>query len=606
MNKKQKKELFLIVTSVIFFVLALIFPNSQAKLCLFLTSYIIVGFDVIRKAFLGITHGHILDENFLMSIATVGAFCIKEFEEAVFVMLFYKVGELFESYAVGKSRKSISELMNICPDIANVEVDGEIQECDPYDVEVGNIIVVKPGEKIPLDGIVVEGNSTLDISALTGESLPRDVGENDEIISGCVNLSGALRIKVTKEFTDSTVSKILELVENSAQSKSESEKFITRFSKYYTPIVVIFAVILVSVLTLLNPQSFAENIKRGLMFLVVSCPCALVISIPLTFFGGIGGASKKGILIKGSNHIEDLTKCSVFVFDKTGTLTEGNFTVQKIVSENLSEKELIKLAAGAEYYSNHPISVSIKNRCDVQFSKDDIKDVEEIPGHGVKTTVYGKKIFVGNEKLMKKIGINTPKINENGTIVFVGEEKNLLGYIVISDSIKKTSTSAIKRLKELNINKTVMLTGDKASVAKSIADELSIDEFKAELLPQNKVSEINKINENFAFVGDGINDAPALKTATVGIAMGALGSDAAIEAADIVIMNDDPEKIADCIEISKKTMRIAKQNIIFALTIKFAVLIFSALGLSTMFLAVFADVGVTVIAILNAMRMLKK
>ncbi len=605
MNRNQKKELLLIIISVVFFVFALAIPNEIAKLCLFVVAYIVSGFNVVRKAFTGIIHGHVLDENFLMAIATIGAFCIREFEEAVFVMLFYKIGELFESYAVGKSRKQINDLMDICPDIANVEIDGEVQECDPYDVEVGSVIVIKPGEKIPLDGVVIEGDSSLDTSALTGESLPRDVGADDEVISGCINLIGVLRVRVTKEFGDSTVTKILELVENSAQSKSDSEKFITRFSKYYTPVVVISALALVAVLTLINPQSFVENLKRGLMFLVVSCPCALVISIPLTFFGGIGGASKKGILIKGSNHIEDLTKCGVFVFDKTGTLTEGKFTVQKIVSEKLPENELLKIAASAEYYSNHPISVSLKNKFGAEISKDDISNVEEISGHGVKADVCGKTVYVGNEKLMKQIGILTPETNETGTIVFVSTESEFLGYIVISDNIKSTSKAAIERLKMLGIRKTVMLTGDKHSVAESIAKKLSIDEFKAELLPQDKVMEIGKIEGDFAFIGDGINDAPALKTASVGIAMGALGSDAAIEAADIVIMNDDPEKIADAIEVSEKTLRIAKQNIIFALGIKFAVLILSALGLGTMFLAVFADVGVTVIAILNAMRMLK-
>lgn len=605
MSKKQKTNLVLIIVSAVLFVLALICPIYILKLSLFLASYLIAGFDVIKKAVINLCHANVLDENFLMTIATVGALCIKEFEEAVFVMLFYKIGEFFENYAVGKSRKSISSLMDIRPDVANLECDGDIIETDPYDVQVNDIIVIKPGEKIPLDGVIIEGNSSIDTSALTGESIPRDVGVNDEVISGCVNFGGILRVRVIKEFEESTVSKILELVENSVDSKSESEKFITRFSKYYTPIVVICAVLLVIILTIISPENFAENLKRGLMFLVVSCPCALVISIPLTFFGGIGGASKKGILIKGSNHIENLTKCETFVFDKTGTLTKGNFSVQKIHSEKISEDELIKLASGAEYYSNHPISVSLKEKCKVDFSKEDIKDVEEIAGYGVKATVCGERVYVGNEKLMKSADINFPEVHDIGTIVYVSNENEFLGYIVISDNIKDTSKTAIERLKKLGIKKTVMLTGDKKSVAENVAKKLKIDEYKAELLPHEKVSAIKEIKENFVFVGDGINDAPALKTANVGISMGKLGSDAAIEAADIVIMNDDTEKIADAIEISKKTLRIAKQNIILALSIKFIVLILSAIGLGTMFLAVFADVGVTVIAIINAMRMLK-
>lgn len=605
MSKKQKTNLILIIVSAVLFVLALICPIYILKLSLFLASYLIAGFDVIKKAVINLCHANVLDENFLMTIATVGALCIKEFEEAVFVMLFYKIGEFFENYAVGKSRKSISSLMDIRPDVANLECDGDIIETDPYDVQVNDVIVIKPGEKIPLDGVIIEGNSSIDTSALTGESIPRDVGVNDEVISGCVNFGGILRVRVIKEFEESTVSKILELVENSVDSKSESEKFITRFSKYYTPIVVICAVLLVIILTIISPENFAENLKRGLMFLVVSCPCALVISIPLTFFGGIGGASKKGILIKGSNHIENLTKCETFVFDKTGTLTKGNFSVQKIHNEKISEDELIKLASGAEYYSNHPISVSLKEKCKVDFSKEDIKDVEEIAGYGVKATVFGERVYVGNEKLMKSADINFPEVHDIGTIVYVSNENEFLGYIVISDNIKDTSKTAIERLKKLGIKKTVMLTGDKKSVAENVAKKLKIDEYKAELLPHEKVSAIKEIKENFVFVGDGINDAPALKTANVGISMGKLGSDAAIEAADIVIMNDDTEKIADAIEISKKTLRIAKQNIILALGIKFIVLILSAIGLGTMFLAVFADVGVTVIAIINAMRMLK-
>ncbi len=606
MKSKRNKNLIFIIVSAVLLVAAVITEYFPLKLALFIVSYLLVGYDVIINAFKNLFRGHMLDENFLMGVATIGAFAIQEFEEAVFVMLFYKLGELFEGYAVGKSRKSISSLMDIRPDIANIERDGEIVEVDPYDVNIDDIIVVKPGEKVPLDGIIVEGASSLNTNALTGESIPRDVCVGDEIVSGCINVNGLLKIKVTKKFDESTVAKILELVENSVESKSKSEKFITRFSRYYTPIVVVSAVLLTVILTIISPESFSENLKRGLMFLVVSCPCALVISVPLTFFGGIGSASKNGILIKGSNYLENLAKCSTFVFDKTGTLTKGNFTVQKIESFFIEKDELLELACGAEYYSDHPISVSLKNECKKVFSKDEIEGTEEISGHGVSAFVNGRKIFAGNEKLMQSIGIKTPKIHEIGTIVFVSDEKTLLGYIVISDNIKPDTEEAIQKLKKLGIRNTVMLTGDKKEVAEVISEKIGIDSYKAELLPQNKVNELRKIDGSFAFVGDGINDAPSLKIADVGIAMGGLGSDAAIEAADIVIMNDSLMKIPEAISISKKTLKIAKQNIIFALAVKFLVLALSAVGVGTMFLAVFADVGVTFIAILNAMRMLKK
>lgn len=606
MKSKRNKNLIFIIVSAVLLVAAVITEYFPLKLALFIVSYLLVGYDVIINAFKNLFRGHMLDENFLMGVATIGAFAIQEFEEAVFVMLFYKLGELFEGYAVGKSRKSISSLMDIRPDIANIERDGEIVEVDPYDVNIDDIIVVKPGEKVPLDGIIVEGASSLNTNALTGESIPRDVRVGDEIVSGCINVNGLLKIKVTKKFDESTVAKILELVENSVESKSKSEKFITRFSRYYTPIVVVSAVLLTVILTIISPESFSENLKRGLMFLVVSCPCALVISVPLTFFGGIGSASKNGILIKGSNYLENLAKCSTFVFDKTGTLTKGNFTVQKIESFFIEKDELLELACGAEYYSDHPISVSLKNECKKVFSKDEIEGTEEISGHGVSAFVNGRKIFAGNEKLMQSIGIKTPKIYEIGTIVFVSDEKTLLGYIVISDNIKPDTEEAIQKLKKLGIRNTVMLTGDKKEVAEVISEKIGIDSYKAELLPQNKVNELRKIDGSFAFVGDGINDAPSLKIADVGIAMGGLGSDAAIEAADIVIMNDSLMKIPEAISISKKTLKIAKQNIIFALAVKFLVLALSAVGVGTMFLAVFADVGVTFIAILNAMRMLKK
>ncbi len=604
MSRSQKISIVRIITSAVMLLGAVLFRINTVKYILFIAAYIIAGYDVMIKAFKNIFHGHMLDENFLMGIATIGAFAIGEFEEAVFVMLFYKVGELFESYAVGKSRKSIASLMDIRPEIANLEKDGVITEVDPYDVKSGDIIVVKPGEKIPLDGTVIDGISSLNTTALTGESLPKDVSKGDEVFSGCININGVLKIKVTREFEDSTVSKILELVENSIDSKSKSEKFITRFSKYYTPAVVISAVLLIVILTIISPKNFSENLKRGLMFLVVSCPCALVISVPLTFFGGIGSASKKGILIKGSNHLEDIAKCSTFVFDKTGTITKGNFSVQKIVSYKLPEDELLELACGAEYYSEHPISLSLKAKCTKKFNESEIQFAQEHPGHGVSAVVNGQKVYAGNSKLMDSIGISVPKTDEIGTIVFVSDESQLLGYIVISDSIKDDSAEALEKLRQLGISKTIMLTGDKKEVAKSISEKLKISQYKAELLPQQKVEALKEIDGNFVFVGDGINDAPALKTATVGIAMGALGSDAAIEAADVVIMDDNLTKIADTINISKKTIKIANQNIIFALTVKFVVLVLSAFGLGTMFLAVFADVGVTVIAILNAMRMM--
>lgn len=605
MSKSQKISIVKITVSAVLLLSAVLCSAYVLKLVLFVTAYITVGYDVMIKAIKNIFHGHMLDENFLMGIATIGAFAIGEFEEAVFVMLFYKVGELFESYAVGKSRKSIASLMDIRPEIANLEKDGAIVEVDPYDVKLDDIIVVKPGEKIPLDGTVIDGVSSLNTTALTGESLPRDVSTGDEVISGCININGVLRIKVTHEFEDSTVSKILELVENSIDSKSKSEKFITRFSKYYTPAVVISAVLLTVILTIVSPKSFSENLKRGLMFLVVSCPCALVISVPLTFFGGIGSASKKGILIKGSNHLEDIAKCSTFVFDKTGTITKGDFTVQKTVSYKLPENELLELACAAEYYSEHPISLSLKTKCTKKINENEIQSAQELPGHGVSALVKGQKVYVGNSKLMDSIGISVPHTDEIGTIVFVSDESELLGYIVISDSIKEDSAEALEKLRHLGISKTVMLTGDKSEVAKSISDKIGITQYKAELLPQQKVEALKEIDGNFVFVGDGINDAPALKTATVGIAMGALGSDAAIEAADVVIMDDNLTKISDTINISKKTIKIANQNIIFALTIKFIVLALSAFGLGTMFLAVFADVGVTFIAILNAMRMMR-
>ena len=606
MSNKQIKALIRIIITAILMITAFLCRIFIVKYLLFIIAFIIIGYDVIISAFRNLFRGHVLDENFLMSIATIGAFAIDEYTEAVFVMLFFKIGELFEGYAVGKSRKSISQLMEIRPDIANVEKDGKIIEVDPQDVKKGNIIIVKPGEKIPLDGTVIEGTSSVNTTALTGEALPQDVQIGDDVISGCININGVLKIKVSCEFEESTVAKILELVENSVDNKSQSEKFITRFSKYYTPIVVVLAILLTAIPTVFYPESFSENLRRSLMFLVVSCPCALVISVPLAFFGGIGFASKQGILIKGSNYLENLAKCKTFVFDKTGTLTKGNFTVQKIVTFSADENELLEIACATEYFSEHPIALSIKEKCKKQIDEREIKNAEEIPGKGVSAIIKGKKVFVGNDKLLKTLGINTPEIHEIGTVLFVSDEKELLGYIVISDTIKDDAKDTVAKLKSLGIKDIKMLTGDKKSTAEYFSKETGITSYEAQLLPQEKVKALDRIDDCFCFVGDGINDAPSLKKADIGIAMGALGSDAAIEAADVVIMDDKLSKIPEAITISQKTLKIAKQNIIFALAIKFIVLVLSASGLGTMFLAVFADVGVSVIAILNAMRMLKK
>ncbi|MBP3330492.1 MAG: cadmium-translocating P-type ATPase [Clostridia bacterium] len=606
MSNKQIKALIRIIITAMLMITAFLCRIFIVKYLLFIIAFIIIGYDVIISAFRNLFRGHVLDENFLMSIATIGAFAIDEYTEAVFVMLFFKIGELFEGYAVGKSRKSISQLMEIRPDIANIEKDGKIIEVDPQDVKKGDIIIVKPGEKIPLDGTVIEGTSSVNTTALTGEALPQDVQIGDDVISGCININGVLKIKVSCEFEESTVAKILELVENSVDNKSQSEKFITRFSKYYTPIVVVLAILLTAIPTVFHPESFSENLRRSLMFLVVSCPCALVISVPLAFFGGIGFASKQGILIKGSNYLETLAKCKTFVFDKTGTLTKGNFTVQKIVTFSADENELLENACAAEYFSEHPIALSIKEKCKKQIDEREIKNAEEIPGKGVSAIIKGKKVFVGNDKLLKTLGINTPEIHEIGTVLFVSDEKELLGYIVISDTIKDDAKDTVAKLKSLGIKDIKMLTGDKKSTAEYFSKETGITSYEAQLLPQEKVKALDRIDDCFCFVGDGINDAPSLKKADIGIAMGALGSDAAIEAADVVIMDDKLSKIPEAITISQKTLKIAKQNIIFALAIKFIVLVLSASGLGTMFLAVFADVGVSVIAILNAMRMLKK
>ncbi len=585
--------------------------NEWLQIALFIISYIIVGGDVVKRAVKNIFKGQVFDENFLMSIATIGAFFIGEYPEGVAVMLFYQVGELFQSYAVGKSRKSIASLMDIRPDYANVKKGDELVKVDPDEVQIGDIIVIKAGEKIPLDGKVIEGSSMIDTSALTGESIPREVEVGSDILSGCININGVITAEVTKEFGESTVSKILDLVENASSKKSNSEQFITKFARYYTPVVVIIAVFLAIIPPLvIDGATFSDWIYRALAFLVVSCPCALVISIPLSFFGGIGGASKKGILVKGSNYLEALAETEIVVFDKTGTLTKGVFNVQEIHPEGVSKEELLELTAYVESYSNHPISLSLKRAYGKEIDNGRISDVEEISGHGVIATVDGKKVMAGNIKLMKMMDIPYFKGELIGTAVHVAVNNKYIGYILIADEVKEDSAQAIKELKAANIKQTVMLTGDNKSVGSKVAKELGLDKVYAELLPADKVEKLEELfsqkskKGKLAFVGDGINDAPVLARADIGIAMGGLGSDAAIEAADIVIMTDEPSKIATAMKISKKTLKIAHQNIVFAIGIKIIVLILSAFGITTMWAAIFADVGVTIIAVLNAFRAL--
>ena len=585
--------------------------NEWLQIALFIISYIIVGGDVVKRAVKNIFKGQVFDENFLMSIATIGAFFIGEYPEGVAVMLFYQVGELFQSYAVGKSRKSIASLMDIRPDYANVKKGDELVKIDPDEVQIGDIIVIKAGEKIPLDGKVIEGSSMIDTSALTGESVPREVEVGSDIPSGCININGVIIAEVTKEFGESTVSKILDLVENASSKKSNSEQFITKFARYYTPVVVIIAVFLAIIPPLvIDGATFSDWIYRALAFLVVSCPCALVISIPLSFFGGIGGASKKGVLVKGSNYLEALAETEIVVFDKTGTLTKGVFNVQEIHPEGVSKEELLELTAHAESYSNHPISLSLKRAYSKEIDNGRISDVEEISGHGVIATVDGKKVMAGNIKLMKMMDIPYFKGELIGTIVHVAVNNKYIGYIVIADEVKEDSAQAIKELKAANIKQTVMLTGDNKSIGSKVAKELGLDKVYAELLPADKVEKLEELfsqkskKGKLAFVGDGINDAPVLARADIGIAMGGLGSDAAIEAADVVIMTDEPSKIATAMKISKKTLKIAHQNIVFAIGIKIIVLILSAFGIATMWAAIFADVGVTIIAVLNAFRAL--
>ena len=618
MTKKQKKMLIRILCSFALLVAAAIveklLPDALPQwgwLLVFLAPYLLIGYDVLKEAVESIFHGQMLDEHFLMMVATVGALCVGELEEAVAVMLFYQVGELFQSYAVGKSRKSISALMDIRPDYANIERDGKLEQVDPEEIQVGDIIVVKAGEKVPLDGVVMEGKTTLNTAALTGESLPRDAAEGDEIISGCVNISGLIRVRVTKPFSESTVSRILELVENASNKKTRTERFITRFARIYTPAVVGAAVLLAIVPPLVLHGNWSDWIYRALTFLVVSCPCALVISVPLSFFGGIGGASSKGILVKGSNYIEALAHCETVVFDKTGTLTEGSFQVTAVHPDAVDEKELLRLAAAAESYSDHPISLSLKAACHDSIDSELVTNVHEIAGKGVQAEFEGHTLSVGNGKLMESLGIEEHKCHKVGTIVHVAMDSKYLGHIVISDVIKPDAAKAIANLKACGVQRTVMLTGDRREVAQNVAQQLKLDDVKAELMPQGKVEAVEELlkaknpKSTLAFVGDGINDAPVLSRADIGIAMGALGSDAAIEAADVVLMDDQPSKIAEAIRISRKTMGIAMQNIVFALAVKAVVLAVTAFGAGNMWWAVFADVGVSVIAILNAMRALR-
>lgn len=579
---------------------------------LYVIAYIIVGYDILLKAVRNIFRGKIFDENFLMTVATVGAFCIGEFPEAVAVMLFYQVGELFQGYAVDKSRKSVASLMDIRPDYANVYREEEIERVDPDEVNIGEIILVKPGEKIPLDGIVVEGESMLNTQALTGEAVPRKVTVNDEVLSGCINNGGILKIKVSKEFGESTVNKILELVENASSRKSKSENFISKFAKYYTPIVVIVAVILAIIPPLIIRDAlFSDWLYRALSFLVVSCPCALVISIPLSFFGGIGAASKIGVLIKGSNYLEALASAEFVVCDKTGTLTEGVFKVQKINAIGCSDEDLLRYAAYAEVFSNHPISLSLKQAYNKEINEKLVTKTQEISGKGVLAKVDGKIVLIGNEKLMREYNIKFQKSEEIGTVVYVAVNDEFAGTILIADKIKEDSYKAVKLFKSINALKVVMLTGDRENISNAVANELNLDEYHAELLPQDKVSWVEKLmtqkssSGKLIFVGDGINDAPVLALSDIGVAMGGLGSDAAIEAADVVIMTDEPSKLSNSIQVSKKTMRIVRQNIVFAITVKISVLILSAFGFASMWAAVFADVGVSVLAIINALRILR-
>ncbi len=611
----NKKQLIKIIIALILFVTAIClkFNNELINKILFIASYIIVGIDVLKEAIENIFKGEVFDENFLMTVATIGAFIIGEWPEAVCVMLFYQIGEFFEDYAVDHSKKSIANLMDVRPDFANVIRNGEQIKVNPNEVKIDEIIIVKPGEKIPLDGIVIEGNTNLDTKALTGESLPKQVIINEQILSGCINLTNVIKIKVTKEYEESTVNKILDLVENASEKKAKSENFITKFAKYYTPTVVIISIFLAIIPSfVLKIGTFSEWIYRALSFLVVSCPCALVISIPLSFFGGIGGASKKGILIKGGNYLEALSCLETVVFDKTGTLTKGVFEIEHAKSENISNDKLLEIAAYSEYYSNHPISLSIKQTYKKEIDENKIEKIEEKPGYGIIARIWGKDILVGNEKLMEEKNIKFEKCKTIGTTLYIAENSEYMGHITIADKIKDDAKNTIERLKKIGIKQTIMLTGDKKSVGEYVAKELRMDKVYTELLPNEKVDKVEEMlktkskNRKLAFIGDGINDAPVLAMSDIGIAMGGLGSDAAIEAADIVIMTDELPKIVSSIKIARKTMRIVKENIVFAIIVKILVLILSAIGIATMWEAVFADVGVTIIAIINSFRLLKR
>lgn len=610
MSQKLKINLYRIIASSCFLIMTLLIHNDVFLSIIYMIAYIIVGYDVLYKAVKHLLQGKLLDENFLMSFATIGALFLGEYLESVMVMLLYQIGELFQSYAVGKSRSSISALMDIRPDYANIEINGNLEKVDPNSIKVGDLIFVKPGEKIPLDGIVQEGDSYLDTSRLTGESVPYHVKVKDTVLSGSVNQNGLIKIKVTKTFHESTASKILDLVENASSSKTKTENFITKFSHYYTPIVVISALLLAILPPLLFPSlTFQACLTRAFTFLVISCPCALVISVPLGFFGGIGGASRRGILLKGSNYLEVLSRVRTVVFDKTGTLTKGTFQVTKIVTSNLSEEELLKYAAQAELYSNHPIAISIKKKYMHPIDQNTVKQIEEVSGKGVHVRVLNEDIYAGNYQYMKDLNVTVPEVF-GGTVVYIVKEKEYLGYVVISDEIKENAKEALDDLKKQQIQKMVMLTGDSDAVAKNVSEKLGIDFYYASLLPQDKLVCMEKIMKEdnagaCAFVGDGMNDAPVLVRADVGIAMGGLGSDAAIEAADVVIMDDDLSKIEEAIQISKRTIRIVKQNIMFALSIKMFFLVLGTFGVANMLEAVFADVGVSVLAILNSMRTLK-
>ena len=613
MNKKMKKQLYRIIVSGILLLFSILVDINVKYInsIIFIVAYLIIGYDILLKALRNIKRGKVFDENFLMSVATVGALCIGNLPEAVSVMLFYQVGELFQSYAVNKSRKSVASLMDIRPDYANVIRNDKHIKVDPNEVNIEEIILIKPGEKIPLDGVIVEGSSMLNTLALTGESVPRRVEKGDEVLSGCINNESVLKVKVTKKFGESTVSKILDLVENASSRKSNSEAFITKFAKYYTPIVCGIALVLAILPPIILNQEFNTWIYRALSFLVVSCPCALVVSIPLSFFGGIGASSSVGVLVKGSNYLEALSNIEIVVCDKTGTLTEGVFKVQKINAVSMSDEELLKYAAYAESFSNHPIAMSLKEAYHKKIDSKKVTDTKEMSGKGVEAKVDGKKVLVGNDKLMKDMNVKYDKCDDIGTIVYVIVDDKYSGYIVISDKIKDDSYKAVKGLKANNVKKLVMLTGDKKDISKVVSEELDLDEYHSELLPQDKVKCVEKLmleksrDGKLLFVGDGINDAPVLALSDIGVAMGGLGSDAAIEAADVVIMTDEVSKISESISISRKTMRIVKENIVFAITVKISVLVLSALGIATMWSAVFADVGVSVIAILNALRILR-